>query len=107
MHLKQFRQDPFPVFIYEVDGMELQKSIFMAHGENSTVIQYELRGAAPPGCTLELRPLIAFRDYHSTTHQNGAINPSFETGPGSVKITPYQGVTPMYLAHTSGEVQPA
>ena len=46
MYLKQFRQDPFPVFVYEVDGLELEKSVFMVHGENTTVIQYELRGAA-------------------------------------------------------------
>src|SRR6201993_4648468 len=24
MYLKQFRQDPFPVFVYEVDGLELE-----------------------------------------------------------------------------------
>src|SRR5512132_1853183 len=26
MYLTQFRQDPFPVFVYEVDGLELEKS---------------------------------------------------------------------------------
>ena len=74
LYLKQFRQDPFPIFVYEADGLELEKSVFMVYGENTTVIQYELRGAAQGACTLELRPLIAFRDYHSTTHENGAIN---------------------------------
>ena len=44
LYLKQFRQDPFPVFVYEVAGVELEKSVFMVHGENTTVIQYELRG---------------------------------------------------------------
>src|SRR5690242_2439135 len=29
VHLKQFRQDPFPVFVYEVEGVVLEKSIFM------------------------------------------------------------------------------
>src|SRR5262249_19972139 len=76
MLLREFRQDPFPVFVYEVDGFELEKSVFMVHGENTTVIQYELRGLVEGKCTLELRPLIAFRDYHSTTHENGALNPS-------------------------------
>ena len=63
MYLKQFRQDPFPVFDYEVDGLELEKSVFRVYGENTTVVQYELRGAAPGACALELRPLFAFRDY--------------------------------------------
>jgi predicted glycogen debranching enzyme len=47
IYLKQFRLDPFPVSVYEADGLELEKSVFMVHGENTTVIQYELRGAVP------------------------------------------------------------
>src|SRR6266851_5469521 len=64
LFLKQFRQDPFPVLVYEVEGLQLEKSIFMIQGENATVIQYELHGHSS-ACILELRPLIAFRDYHS------------------------------------------
>src|SRR5215831_17865997 len=53
LYLKRFRLDPFPVFTYEVAGIEIEKSVFMIHGENSAVIQYELKSAdqnAPPGC---------------------------------------------------------
>ena len=42
-YLKQFRLDPFPTFIYEVEGVEIEKTVFMVHGENSTVVQYELK----------------------------------------------------------------
>ena len=104
-HLQQFRQDPFPVFVYEVDGLELEKSIFMVHGENTTVIQYELCGAESAGCALELRPLIAFRDYHSTTHENGAINRALTIEPGSVMLSPYQGCPNLYLAHTTADIR--
>ena len=41
-YLKQFRLDPFPVFTYEIEGIEIEKTVFMIHGENSTVVQYEL-----------------------------------------------------------------
>ena len=40
LYLKQFRQDPFPVFVYEIDGIQIEKSVFMVHGENTTVVQY-------------------------------------------------------------------
>src|SRR2546427_5660451 len=72
-----FRLDPFPVFTYEVDGLRLEKSVFMVQGQNTVVIQYELHsealadGRATASIKLEIRPLIAFRDYHSTTHENG------------------------------------
>src|SRR5438477_4265637 len=38
-----FRLDPFPVFTYEVEGVEIEKSVFMVQGENTTVVQYELK----------------------------------------------------------------
>ena len=69
-YLNEFRLDPFPVFTYHVAGLEIEKRIFMVQGENTTVVEYEVRaidGSTKPKCVLELRPLIAFRDYHSTT----------------------------------------
>src|SRR4029077_11085011 len=69
--LSSFRQDPFPVFTYEVDGIEIEKSVFMVQGENTVVIQYALFGELDGRhCSIEVRPLVAFRDYHSTTHAN-------------------------------------
>jgi predicted glycogen debranching enzyme len=103
--LKQFRQDPFPVFVYEVEGLELEKSVFMVHGENTTAIQYSVLSAPELSCRLELRPLIAFRDYHSTTHENGALNPSLQIESGSVTVSPYQGCPNLSLAHTGGDIR--
>jgi predicted glycogen debranching enzyme len=103
--LKQFRQDPFPVFVYEVEGLELEKSVFMVHDENTTVIQYTLLSAHELSCALELRPLIAFRDYHSTTHENGALNPSLQIEPGRVTVSPYPGCPNLSFAHTGGEIR--
>lgn len=37
-----FRLDPFPVFTYEVEGVPLEKSVFMVQGENTTVVQYQI-----------------------------------------------------------------
>jgi predicted glycogen debranching enzyme len=108
-YLKQFRLDPFPVFTYEIEGVEIEKSVFMNYGENSTVVQYELKrnddSGPPKSLSLELRPLIAFRDYHSTTHENGAINPAVEERPGLASIMPYQGLPSLRLAHDADELR--
>jgi predicted glycogen debranching enzyme len=104
VYLKQFRLDPFPVFVYQIESVELEKSLFMIHGENTTVIQYQLRGQAR-SCILELTPLIAFRDYHSTTHENDALNPALAIETGNVRITPYRDLPSLYLAHEDGAVQ--
>jgi predicted glycogen debranching enzyme len=104
LFLKQFRLDPFPVFLYEIDGIRLEKTVFMPHGENTTVIRYEVHGRCDTG-TLELRPLIAFRDYHATTHENSALDPALHVEDGSVRLTPYRGLPSLYLAHDADEVR--
>jgi predicted glycogen debranching enzyme len=108
-YLKQFSLDPFPTFIYEVEGIEIEKTVFMVHGENSTVVQYELKKnnhpERPKNLWLELRPLIAFRDYHSTTHENGGINPAVEERSGLATVTPYQGLPSLHLAHNAVELR--
>ena len=35
--LKNFRLAPFPVWTFSVEGVEIEKKIFMVHGENTTV----------------------------------------------------------------------
>ncbi len=105
--LKAFRLDPFPVFTYEVEGVELERSVFMVHGENTTVVEYRLLDGAARKCKLEVRPLIALRDYHSTTHENSSINPAVESAPGLVTFTPYAGLPALHLAHNAAALDPA
>jgi predicted glycogen debranching enzyme len=103
-----FRLDPFPVFTYEVEGRRLKKSVFMVQGENTTVVQYEMyvlpdgQGTAPIG--LEVRPLIAFRDYHSTTHENGSLNSNVETEGGLTSVKPYGDLPALHFAHDAAQV---
>jgi predicted glycogen debranching enzyme len=103
VRLKEFRLDPFPIFVYEVGDVQIEKSVFMVYGQDTTVIQYRLLGGVKD-CRLEVRPLIAFRDYHATTHENSALNPRIEVETGNVKITPYVGLPSLYLAHC-GEIR--
>src|SRR6266849_3329859 len=106
-YLKQFRLAPFPVFTYEIESIELEKTVFMIHGENSTVVHYELRNdnhpESPKNLKLEIRPLIAFRDYHSTTHENGALNPALKKETGFTAVSAYEGLPTLYLAHNAIE----
>jgi glycogen debranching enzyme len=107
-YLQEFRLDPFPVFLWRVEDIEFRKSVFLIQGENGVVVQYFLRAQgeqAAVNCELELRPLIAFRDFHSTTHQNGALNPTVGEEPGVVKIQPYGDLPPFYFAHDAREVR--
>ena len=104
-YLTGFGLDPFPVFTYAVEGVEIKKTVFMPQGENTVVVQYEMRGDSP-GATLEIRPLIAFRDYHSTTHENGGISRDVRTEDGLATIAPYPGLPELHFAHDAAGFTP-
>jgi len=81
--------------------------VFMVQGENTTVVQYDLErpvGSDYREVKLEVRPLLAFRDYHSTTHENGALNPKVEIENGQTMFRPYSDLPALYLAHDRAEV---
>ncbi|MGH9966506.1 MAG: amylo-alpha-1,6-glucosidase [Pyrinomonadaceae bacterium] len=103
-----FRLDPFPIFTYLVEGIEIEKSVFMVQGENTTVVQYDLHslpdGEGTAQIKLEIRPLIAFRDYHSTTHENSSLNSHVEIEDGLASVAPYADLPTLYFAHDPGEI---
>jgi predicted glycogen debranching enzyme len=104
--LTSFRLDPFPIFSFEVEGVQIEKSVFMSQGSNTTVIEYRILNAPRKSALrLEIRPLIAFRDYHSLTHENGAVDPTLQQEPGMISLRPYNGVPRLYLAHNAADVQ--
>jgi predicted glycogen debranching enzyme len=71
-YLSSFTKDLFPEWMYEVEGIQLQKTIAMVQNENTTLILYEVIKATQP-FTLELLPLISARGYHSLQHSYNNI----------------------------------
>jgi predicted glycogen debranching enzyme len=101
-YLKEFRLDPYPTFVYAAGGAVIEKCVFMVHGENTAVIEYTLlKTDSGEACTLDLRPLIGFRDYHATTHCNGALNAAVQAQPGIASIAPYAGLPALYFGHNA------
>ncbi len=107
-YLMAFRLDPYPVFTYEVQDIEIEKSVFLVHGENTVVVQYRVSANMGHFRDLRLivRPLIAFRDYHSTTHENTSLNSHVELAEGKVYFQPYGSVPGLHLAHSADSVDP-
>jgi len=95
--LAGFALDPMPTFVYEAGGVRLKKTIAAIHGENTTVVLYEVLDA-PEEFILELRPLIAYRDADALQHANDGIrfaNASFKAG--VFRARPYDGTPELFL----------
>lgn len=100
-YLRQFRLEPYPVWVFEVGSVEVEKSLFMVYGENTTVVRYRmLNTGSEHFAVLALRPLLAYREYHHLTTENSNIHPQPEAEePGFLQIRPYEALPPLTFCH--------
>ncbi len=104
--MERFKLGPFPIFTFVVGGVEIEKTIFMVHGQNTTVVQYGIRGGGNHSVQLELRPLLAFRDYHALTRENGSLDKTVQVhGDSLASVRLYPDHPRLYLAHNAGTVE--
>jgi predicted glycogen debranching enzyme len=106
--MTRFRLDPFPVWTYEVAGIEIERSIFMPDGENTAVTRWKItrdESMRPMRPTLEVRPLLAFRDHHHLRREDGQFITDYRTEDGIVSIQPYADMPTLYLAHDAIAVE--
>ena len=95
-YLRDFSREFFPRFTYEANGMVIQKTVAAIHGENTTVIVYQVIDA-PENFSLELRPFVAGRDYHSLTQANGSIRRESHFSDNLWAYQPYDQLPTLYM----------
>jgi len=107
-YLTKFRLDPFPVWMFQVNGVEIEKTVFMVHGENTTVIGWKINNRSKISdlrCEIEMRPLVAFRDHHRLRPDRTGFDESCEVGEGVISMQPVAELPRLCLAHNSRTVE--
>ena len=101
-YLRSFRMDPFPIWNFDVGGCEIEKRVFMPHGENTVVAKYVLKAerlGSQPRVSLELRLFVSFVDYHHLQHEDPRFDTAIETTERSVSIRPYEEFPRLFFLH--------
>jgi predicted glycogen debranching enzyme len=103
--LESFRlEGTTPVWTYALGDALLEKRVWMQHGANTTYVQYTLaRGSGP--VELAVRPLVNYRDYHSTTHA-GDWRMRIEPVGRGLRVTAFNGAVPFYLLSAGADAAP-
>ncbi|HYZ83127.1 MAG TPA: glycogen debranching enzyme N-terminal domain-containing protein, partial [Bryobacteraceae bacterium] len=102
--LESFTLDPFPVWVYQCGEARLEKTLFLVYGTNTLVLEYRLKSSGE--AQLELRPQLAFRDYHALSHKNDYFDGRIGSRPKLVSIQPYSGMPVLHFGHNAESVQP-
>jgi predicted glycogen debranching enzyme len=89
-YLKSFRLDPFPIWTFRINGLELEKRVVMAHGANTVAVTWQLVYLnVEESISLEVSPLLAFRDHHHLNHVDNDFDTEYTASEGEVSFKPY------------------
>ena len=96
-----FRLDPWPTWTIRAGSALIERSIFMPHGRQMTVMTWRLveslggSGRARLFC----KPMISGRDYHALHRENDVLARDVAIAEGLVTMRPYADVPAVYLHH--------
>ncbi|MBS1793123.1 MAG: glycogen debranching enzyme family protein [Acidobacteria bacterium] len=110
--LKSFRLDPFPIWTFAVEDLVIEKKIFMVHGENTTVCRWTIvdgiekhQAITDEPIIFELKPLLAFRDYHHLRQDTMSFKTGFEAAEQIVSVAPDGDFPALFFAHNAVAVE--
>ena len=109
--IQNFRLDgEIPVWSFRAGPALLEKRVWMQHGENTTFVRYSLLDF--PGDTpieLELKVIINYRDFHSTTRAGSPPNEwriKIEPVANGLRVSAFDVATPFYLKLKDAALDP-
>jgi len=106
--LTSFRLDPFPIWVFEIDDIRLEKKIFMVHGQNAVVCRWSLQRSArrdTRAVALEVRPLLSFVDYHHLRHEDASFETDWSEESGIISMRPVADMPAIVFQHSAATIE--
>ncbi|HSQ50782.1 MAG TPA: amylo-alpha-1,6-glucosidase [Nitrospiraceae bacterium] len=98
----EFSTDPWPTWIFDCNGVTVQREILSIHGRDIVLVRWKLVGKTKSRAVLLVRPKLTGRDYHGTHHENGSLSTEAQVGSGRVLWQPYSDLPPVRAFHSGG-----
>lgn len=101
-HLELFSFEFHPKYLYNVNGVVLEKNVYMIFEKNATIIFYRLVESPYP-VKLSVMGFVACRRYHELTRENPFFNTKVEIGDGLLRMKPYKNGPLVYLFYSQAQ----
>jgi predicted glycogen debranching enzyme len=106
-YLVSFELKPFPVWTFEINGIEIERKIFMVKGENTTVCTWQIKSKVAgraADVSLELKPLLSFVDYHHLQQETTDINAEYVASENCVLVNPFGKTPELFFNHNASDL---
>lgn len=88
-YIKEFTEGPVPSWKYDIDGIQIIKTLCMEHGKNSVLVRYDIHvPAEKKNCTMRIHPLTSMRDFHKLAQSNAGISQEPSNNGTTVHLNP-------------------
>lgn len=102
-YLHRVQYDYLPEFVYSYKDIFIKKKIAMKQGENTAVVQYEIRNGSK-AAILKLTPLVNYRDHHHKS-QRSNLNFSIQYKQNEIVISPEGSEVKLQIGIREGEFE--
>jgi predicted glycogen debranching enzyme len=65
--LKEFSLSPFPKYVYSIENVKVEKTIFMPSEKNAVIALYDILNKSDFDVKIRIFPLVNWRHFHSVT----------------------------------------
>jgi predicted glycogen debranching enzyme len=87
LFLKEFSLNPFPRYIYDVQDVEVRKTIFMPKEKNAVAVKYNVLNRGTAEAKIRVYPLLTCRHFHSVIDRwKNPLNFSQQQNGGEVEV---------------------
>lgn len=98
--IESFERNPLPKTEYYILRHRISKTVFMVHGSNTTVVEYENTGTE--NTKLQLNPMFLYRDYHSLYKEEDSFCHYYDMENSSLQIFACDHSEPLYFKYSAG-----
>jgi predicted glycogen debranching enzyme len=97
-HVEAFTRKPLPCTYFSRQNVRLEKTTFMVHGSNTTVIEY--RNTSSEAYLLKMYPHYVNRDYHGLWHEQANFDFLAKHKNNGLEIYAYYGAEPLFFSYS-------
>ncbi|MBW6498593.1 MAG: glycogen debranching enzyme N-terminal domain-containing protein [Bacteroidales bacterium] len=99
--IESFELNPLPRTVFYQSDHRISKTVFMVHGSNTTVVEYENVGTEK--AKLQLTPMFLYRDYHSLYKEDDSFCHYFDLSQNTLKIYSCDHSEPLFMKYSVGK----
>lgn len=95
-YITEVKTFPFIETTYQYDSLIISRAMLWLHETHTLLIRYRFQNI-PPAAQFSITPLLAYRSFHTLTHENSAVHSLVEIIDYGITVQPYMSLPKLFI----------